>query len=283
MAARRDIGRAGLLSCASFALVLLFAPALCAKDTEAEKIFTDAVAALDRGAVDDSIDLFESLADRGFVNADASFDRAAAYVARARSPNARPGDLGKSVAALEEALILRPGDGDAERALERIRGEIARRRARVSADPVESKTTLGRAVVGLVDEDVWAILAVAGSALLTLGLVVRRLSRAYRARLGANTAAGIGLFVLLTAGSMARVARHLRETSQPAVVVVAEARLLDETGRPVVQKNGVPEHVTMAEGTSVWVTARSGELARVEWGTTEAWVNASQLRVLALR
>jgi hypothetical protein len=79
-------------------------------------------------------------------------------------------------------------------------------------------------VVGLLDEEIWAILAAAGSFLLTLGLAVRRLSSAPRARLGANTAAAIGAFVRVTGGSMAAVARHLRVSSRPAVVVVNEAR-----------------------------------------------------------
>src|SRR5262245_25063525 len=83
-------------------------------DADSQKTFSDAVTSLERGAYDDAIDLFESLADRGFVHPDASFDRAVAYVERARTPNARPGDLGRAVAALEETLLLRPGDPDAE-------------------------------------------------------------------------------------------------------------------------------------------------------------------------
>jgi hypothetical protein len=254
-----------------------------APDADSQKLFADAVASLERGAIDDAIDRFESLADQGFVHPDASYDRAAAYVARARSVNARPGDLGRAAAALEETLALRPGDADAEHALDRVRGEIARRRARERAEPVVAKTSLWRAVVGLLDEQVWAVLAAIGSTLSTLGLVIRRTTAARRIHLGATTAASIGAALLISAGGMTLAARHLRLTSRPAVVVVADARLLDESGKPLIQKNGVPEHVSMAEGTSVWLVERRGQLARIEWGSMQAWVNAGQLRVIATR
>lgn len=246
-----------------------------------EPTLAKAVQSLEQGAVDDAIDQLESLADSGFAHPDASWDRAAAYVERARSNNARPGDLGRAVAALEETLLLRPGDSDAERALEKVRGEIARRRAREGAEPVVAKTTLSRAVVTLVPEAVWAILAALGSLVTTAGAAMRLLSENERRRFAANVAAGVGLVLLLSCGSLAATARHQRVSSRPAVVVVSDARLLDEAGRPLVQKGGVPEHVSMPEGTSLFVHERRGELARIEWGSTEAWVQSAQLRVLS--
>lgn len=246
-----------------------------------ERALTEAVQSLERGAFDDAIDRMESLADSGFSHADASYNRAAAYVARARSPGARPGDLGRAVAALEETLLLRPDDADAERALERVRGEIARRRAREGAEPVVAKTTLTRAVVGLLPELAWAALAALGSLLLTLGLGVRFSTRVERKRLAATTVASTGAVVLCLCGTLALTARHFRHGSRPAVVVVGDARLLDETGKPLVQRGGVPEHVSMPEGTSLFVRERRGELVRIEWGPTEAWVQSAQLRVLS--
>jgi hypothetical protein len=65
------------------------------------------------------------------------------------------------------------------------------------------------------------------------------------------------------------------------VVVASEARLLDESGTPLQKKDGVPEHVAIPEGASVELYERRGQLARVEWGTTMAWVSLGQLRVLA--
>jgi tetratricopeptide (TPR) repeat protein len=271
---------------ASLALVLTatwLAPLTALGADDPAAAVAAAVTSLEKGNYDDAIDRLEALADQGFAHPDASYDRAAAYVARARSPNARPGDLGRAAAALEETLRLRPGDADAEHALERVRGEIARRRARAGADPVVAKTTLSRAVLELLDESVWAALAALGSLALTAGLAVLSLTQAHRARVAGSTAAAIGGVLLSCCGAAAAGARHFRLSSTPAVVVAPEARLLDENGRPVVQKNGEPEHVVMAEGTSVYVRERRGTLARIEWGSTEAWVDASQLRVLATR
>ena len=75
----------------------------------------------------------ELLADRGFSNADASYDRAVAYIHRAESHAARPGDLGRAAAALGETLLLDPDDKDAAFALDHVHEEIARRRARAHA------------------------------------------------------------------------------------------------------------------------------------------------------
>jgi hypothetical protein len=261
------------------ALFLVTLPGAAA-DAAPEAAFAKAVESLERGAHDDAIDRLESLADSGFAHADASFNRALAYVARALSPGARPGDLGRAVAALEETLLLRPSDAEAERALERVRGEIARRRAREGAAPVVAKTTFGRAVVGLLPELAWAALAALGSLLLTSGLSARLFSAGDRRRFAANVVASVGGVTLLITGSLALGARHFRTTSRPAVVVVGDARLLDDGGRPLVQKGGVPEHVSVPEGTLLHVGERRGSLIEAHWGSTAAWVESAQVRVL---
>jgi hypothetical protein len=248
---------------------------------DAEHVYARGVEQLERGAVDDAIDTFESLADRGFVHPDASFNRANAYVLRARSASKKAGDLGRAVAALEETLVLRPKDADAEHALDRVRAEIARRRAREGAEPVVTKTSLSRAVVGLLGENTWALIAAFGSVLLALGLAARIYNSRPRVKLGGVTAAGIGGILLLTCGGLAAAARHYRETSWPAVVIVTDARFVDEGGVPIRQKDGFPEHVSLPEGTSVFFLGRRGELSEVEWGTYRSFVNSAQIRVLA--
>ena len=70
-------------------------------------------------------------------------------------------------------------------------------------------------------------------------------------------------------------------TSQPAVVVVPEARLLDENGRPLAVRGPNPNDIQ--EGALVYVHERRDGRARVEWGALDGWVDASQLRVLQTR
>ena len=144
--------------------------------------------ALKRGAYTEAIDTLELLADRGFVHPDASFNRAVAYVERARSSAASPGDLGRAAAALSEVLLLRPSDEQAEFGLSRIRAEISRRHAREGSAPVMARDSLGRAATSLFDENVWACLALAGSLLLTIGLGLRRFVRRTSAALAARSA-----------------------------------------------------------------------------------------------
>jgi hypothetical protein len=256
------------------------APAARPAESSPQGLFKAGVAALERGAYDQAVDDFELLADRGYVRPNASFDRAVAYVARARSRHARPGDLGRAAAALSETVLLNPDDEQAQRALTRVREEIARRRARQGDQPVSATPSLGRAVAGLLSEDAWSIGAALGSLLLTFGLATRRLATHAQTRLGAAVSASIGAVLLLGCGGLDLAARHFRLTSEPAVVVVGEARLLDSEGRPLTAQKGALEHTAIPEGAGVHVLGRSGTLSHVEWGTARGWVESDQLRVL---
>ena len=269
-----------------FLLTLLlssWAPgALCAP-SEFEHDFTAANQALKRGAYTEAIDTLELLADRGFVHPDASFERALAYTERARTSAAAPGDLGRAAAALSEVLILRPNDDEAEAGLLRIRAEIARRHAREGTAPVMARDSLARAATSLFDENVWATAALCGSLLLTWGLALRRFVKRTSAELAGAVGIGLGAVLLLCGGALTAGARHFRRTSSPAVVVADEARLLDETGKPLTQKRGSGDSVVIPEGASVYVLERRANLYRVEWGPTVAWLSPSQLRILAGR
>jgi hypothetical protein len=250
-------------------------------DSGSDPIFRSGVAALERGAWDEAIDQFELLADRGFVHPDASFDRAVAYVERARTSSARPGDLGRAAAALSETLELRPGDREAETALEAVHAEIARRRAREGSQPITARPSLARAIVALADERVWSAAAALGSFALSIGLLLG-LSAQRRRRLAARITASVGGAILLLGGGLTLAARHYRLSSQHAVVVVPDARLLGDDGAPVpaAAQRGA---ATIPEGSSVFVLERRADLARVEWGTTHGWVQIGQIRVLSTR
>jgi hypothetical protein len=258
-----------LVSCSAFA----------ATDTSSDRTFAAGVTALERGAWDEAIDQFELLADRGFVHPDASFNRAVAYVERARGSGARPGDLGRAAAALSETLELRPGDSEAEAGLERVHSEIARRRARDGSKPITARPSLARAVTALLPERIWAAGAAIGSLGLSVGLLLG-FSGKRRRRLAARITASVGAFVLIVTGGLTLAARRYRLQSQHAVVVTPEARLLDETGAPI-SAAAQREGSTIPEGESVYVLERRAELARVEWGTTSGWVQLAQIRILA--
>jgi len=263
-------------------LALPAAPGLAAP-SESERDFTAASEALKRGAYTEAIDRLELLADRGFVHPDASFNRAVAYVERARSSAASPGDLGRAAAALSEVLLLRPSDEQAELGLSRIRAEISRRHAREGVAPVMARDSLGRAATSLFDENVWAILALVGSLLLTVGLALRRFVQHTSAGLAGAIGIGLGAVMLLLGASMTAGARHFRLTSSPAVIVADEARLLDETGKPLPQKRGSADSMTVPEGASVYVLERRATSYRVAWGSSEGWLNPGQVRILATR
>ncbi|HET7544630.1 MAG TPA: hypothetical protein VFK05_32395 [Polyangiaceae bacterium] len=259
------------------------ARAAWATPSESEQDFAAASQALKRGAYTEAIDRLELLADRGFVHPDASFNRAVAYVERARSSAANPGDLGRAAAALSEVLLLRPTDEDAELGLSRIRAEISRRHVREGVAPVMARDSLGRAATSLFPENVWACLALIGSVLLTVGLALRRFVQSTSAGLAGAIGIGLGAFLLLAGAALTAGARHFRLTSSPAVIVADEARLLDESGKPLAQKRASAESMTVPEGASVYVLERRPSLYRVAWGGSEGWLNPGQVRILATR
>jgi hypothetical protein len=241
-----------------------------------EELFLRGVQALERGAPGEAIEDFELLADRGFVHPDASVNRAAAYLRRADTPQARIGDLGRAAAALEETLLARADDEEAVAALDRVREEIARRRAKQGAEQVVAQPSLGRALVGLFDEDIWAIGAAFGSVLLGVGLAVRLWIRRATMELAGTLSASIGGVLLVVFGLMAVLSRQMRIEETPAVVIAQEARLLDERGTPVPSGDAI-----VPEGAGVRVLDTRGNLARILWGSAQGWVVRSQLRTLA--
>jgi hypothetical protein len=267
-------------------LTLLFG--LCtlaqgAAPSDSERDFALASQALKRGAFTEAIDTLELLADRGFVHPDASFNRAVAYVERARASAAAPGDLGRAAAALCEVLLLRPGDDEAEAALGKIRSEIARRHAQEGTAPVMARDSLARAATSLFSENTWAGVALAGSLLLSLGLALRRFFGRTGAQLAGAIGVGLGAVLLASGAGMTAGARHFRLTSSPAVVVADEARLLDDSGKPLPQRRGAADSVTLPEGASVYVLERRPNLFRVEWGSSQGWLTSGQVRLLASR
>lgn len=262
---------------------LLLAGGARADDTAVdtpESLFSAGAKALEDGRPGEAIAAFEALADRGAVDAVASYDRGLAYAARVRMGAEVAGDLGRAAHGFEEARELTSDAklaADASRALEAVRSEVARRRARAGL-PVEVDygRSLGRAVAGLVPEDTWALLAVLASAFFSLALVVRWLSREARRRAVAGVTAGVAAPVLLVAAGMTLASRHDRHDLKEAVVL-ADARPIDARGIVVGGATSLPE------GARVEVIDSDGAVTRVRFGSSDARVPSAALRLLARR
>jgi hypothetical protein len=264
------------------ALVLsaLAATAAAHAETPAQT-YKAARAALAKGADNEAIDRLELLADQGVVSQNASLARAAAYLSRADGKSAQPGDLGRAAAALSEALLLNPDNEAAEHALEAVQAEIARRKSKAQENVVV-RPRLGRAIAALLPEQAWAALAALCSLAIAAGVVLRRTAKRALLRLSGTVAIGVGVPLALGFGAGAYAAEQFRVSSQPAVVVVPEARLTNENGRPLPYKRGA-DTTTVPEGATVYVLERREGRCRVEWGSADGWLSLGDLRLLAGR
>jgi hypothetical protein len=250
-------------------------------DDDGAALFSSATKALHEGRAGDAIGALEALADQGVVDPVASYDRGLAYAMRVHIGAGAPGDLGRAAQGFEEARDL-SRDGrlvdDASRALTAIRSEVARRRTSagepVEVDPARS---LGRAVAGLLSEDVWANIGTAAAAFLGLGLFVQWLAKARRARVAGAVGAGVAAPVLLIAIVMTLAARSDRLNLREAVVVAPGVRPTDERGLVV------PGATSLPEGARVEIIESRAASSRVRFGTIEAWVAGSALREIARR
>jgi hypothetical protein len=235
-------------------------------------------AALGRGAVREALETYEAYADAGGLHPDVSYSRGMAYVARVRAGDDRPGDYGRAAAAFEEALALRPDDLDAPRALEAVRSAVAHRRARGGqAIEIDAGPGAWAALVGLADEQTWALLAAAGSLALTFGLLARLRGRAQQTRLGGALAAALGLGALALGAAFALSARQARTRGERGVVVAPELRLTNEASLPL------PGSPALPEGAGVDLLERRGGLVRVRWGKVTGWAPAASVQRLPRR
>ncbi len=156
-------------------------------------------------------------------------------------------------------------------ALDLVRAEVTRRRARHTRDAIDVRPTLDRVVIGLAGEETWGFAALAASLALAVGLVLR--PRAGRAHIAGSILVPTAIVGLLVLAPLAWGARALRLSTRSGVVIAGEVRLTDDQGRAV-GGEAVPE------AASVEVGERRGALAHVRWGSSEGWVPAADVRVL---
>jgi len=220
-----------------------------------------------------AITLLESLADRGFIHPDVSFDRGVAYAKRAQTKEEEPGDLGRAAAAFSETLLLRPDDREAEAALDTVRAEVTKRRSRRAKDDLIVRPSLDRLVIGLATEEVWSALAAVSSLLFAIGLLLRRRPTGL-VHVAGSVLWPVALLALCVFAPLAFGARWLREHRRPGVIVASEATLLNEAGAPT---NGP----TIPEAAAVEVGDSHGDTIFVRWGTNDGYVPLASVRVLA--
>jgi hypothetical protein len=261
-------------------------------------------AALAAGEYGSAIDALEALADRGVLHPGLSYNRGIAYLQRIRSNAERPGDLGRAAAAFEETMRLAPDDREAETALDLVRAEVTRRRARKGGSGIEARPTIDRVIAGVVSDRAWTMASVFASFLLAIGIVLRRFQRSARPAspdspkdpptggerastpvvgLGSAPAhplhvtgtvlVAVSLVALVALVPIAWHARTLRLTTRPGVVVATEAHLTDDTGRTL-GGDAIPE------AAAVEVGERRGAIVHVRWGAAEGWLPAASVRVL---
>lgn len=175
-----------------------------------EDLFAAGVQALADERPNDAIGAFEILADRGRMDPVVSYDRGLAYAARVRAGAEAPGDLGKAAHGFEEAIALTDDDGlrlDATRALEQVRTEVGRRRAREgTAVELDTRKPLWRSLSQSLPENAWSVSAIVAGLVLAGALFVRwrssaRLSDARGIALAGSSPLPEGARVELLTGS----------------------------------------------------------------------------------
>ncbi|MBL8606664.1 MAG: hypothetical protein JNL38_05055 [Myxococcales bacterium] len=230
-------------------------------------------AALAAEKPEEAIGRFEALADRGVVDAAASFDRGLAYASRFRK-SPRPGDLGRAIQGFEEARSL-TADPARERAASAaivlLRSEVARRRAAAGDAPyVQPGPPAVRLVLRSLPEDAWTVLAALSSLALTAGLFVRWRASG-RVRLGgAGVAASAGGLLAITALA-AWAARDERLTLTEGVTVAENVRATDEGHAPIASE------APIAEGTRLEILATRDGWTEVQLPSRRAWITSAAI------
>ena len=253
-------------------------PAFAETEDPPDALAQKAVSALKGGHPAEAIADFESLADRGIVDANMSFDRGLAYAERVRVGGEQPGDLGNAAHGFEEARTLTRDSSlrdQCTRALAIIRAEVGHRRSRAGhpAD-LEQTPRLREAIVGALSEDTWCLLALFASLAATGALYVRWLTNERRREVAANVALAISVPVLAGTVIAALAARDMRMHRVDAVVVTGSARPSNAAGI------ALPNAETLPEGARVQVMAENAGWDEIRWGALDTWVPATAVRTV---
>jgi hypothetical protein len=251
------------------------------EETDPATLFQGANEALAAGRPSEAIAKLEALADRGVVDAVVSYNRGLAYAARVRAGAEQAGDLGRAAHAFEEARELTRDASlskDATSALATVRSEIARRRSRSGESvEIEHGLSLGRAVVDLLPENVWAAAAAFMTVALSIAIVVRRRQRMSRAKVAATTAGAIAGALLVATSALAWAAREARLHVREGVVIASSARLLD--ARHLAMDGVAP----IPEGLRVRILEEGGGFSKISVAGIEGFLPSSVVLPIAKR
>ena len=211
---------------------------------------------------------YEALLDAGVDDPDVTFNLACAH--------ASTGAWGRAIWQFERTLLLRPGDEDAARGLEKARGALGRRQARDRGEAmVETRPPFRQAVVRRFSVEMLAWLLASLNALFFGALILRRFTRAETARLFLAIAAPLlGLLVAVAALGLAFKIDAFEEGE--AAIVLDEDVALHEG-----PDERTPLRVSGSEGTRARLLGREGTFARVRLATgAEGWANAASIGTL---
>lgn len=237
-------------------------------------------------APDDAIASFESLCDRGYVDAAASFNRGLAYAQRISFDRESPGDHGQALAALIECEELAPDSSlgaKAHAAAIKVRLDAQRVRGEKGLEPVTEPAPTLRASIRDTFSP-FALRAVMLLASLTGALLLiyasQRNGTAQRFLLAM---AGISITLTFAFYTLHNELQQHRGAYTSAVVVTPEARLQDARfERGVVGQEAAPTIVP--EGSRIFVRRDdSAAFVDIEWGRVRGKLARNALRLLAER
>ncbi len=215
----------------------------------------------------------EAAADNDVVDADLSFNRGLAYLRRAGTPTAEPGDLAQAAAGFAEALQLRPDDAEAERGLEQARLLIAQDRSQKDNSPESSNLGILERILLALPELALFVVAALGSVTLCAGLVLTTSQDASRKTAGTITTL-VGTLLLLPAVLLFGLRHSLFDESSVAVVIADGAEVVDEGGKRTAGR------AAYRKGTLLYVKPNQGGLAPLVGVTSPGYVPIQRLRFL---
>lgn len=217
----------------------------------------------------------EAFADSGMLHADLSFNRGLAYLRRAGSAAGQAGDYGQAAAGFAETLLERPDDAEAARGLEEAQLAVSRKKAQGAGGGAAVTEPLGlfEKALDSVSKTLLLCLAIVGSLLSCVGVILRRAERESRRTAGVITL-GVGLLLLIPSFGFAELRDHLFASAEVAVVIAPQAPIFDAAGKRLAQVPALEESTVVHIG-----SAQRGMVPLVGLGTKK-WIRLGQLRVL---